>query len=87
MSTDRLTSATTGTCSERRADTAITWTEGVSAMADTVTDPVCGMQISREDAAASEQYAGRTVYFCSRGCRDAFVQDPHRYRGHTPDQR
>lgn len=50
-------------------------------MAEQVTDPVCGMQINREDAAAQEEHDGRTFYFCSTSCRDAFVKDPHRY-GH-----
>jgi YHS domain-containing protein len=48
-------------------------------MAETVTDPVCGMQIRPEEAAASEEYQGRTIYFCSPGCSAAFVEDPDRY--------
>jgi YHS domain-containing protein len=34
----------------------------------TVTDPVCGMEIDSEAAAASEEYQGKTYYFCSEGC-------------------
>ena len=49
-------------------------------MADKVMDPVCGMEIRPEDAAA-EEHEGRTFYFCSRACHDTFVNDPHRY-GH-----
>ena len=48
-------------------------------MADTVTDPVCGMQISPDDAVATEERHGRIYYFCSSGCHDAFLQDPDRY--------
>lgn len=44
-----------------------------------VKDPVCGMEIDPNEAAASEQYEGRTFYFCSAGCHDAFVKDPQRY--------
>lgn len=50
-------------------------------MADTVTDPVCGMQINPAAAVAREEHDGRTFYFCSPHCHDTFVNDPHRY-GH-----
>ena len=50
--------------------------EGVMAM---VTDPVCGMRIDSEDAAATAGYDGKTYYFCSRACRDAFVENPTSY--------
>lgn len=48
-------------------------------MADKVTDPVCGMQIDPANAIASEEYDGRTFYFCSAGCHAAFRKDPARY--------
>jgi len=48
-------------------------------VAETVTDPVCGMQINPEDAVASEEHSGRTYYFCSPGCHSAFLSDPDRY--------
>lgn len=54
-------------------------------MSDTAQDPVCGMQIELEDAAASEVHEGRTFYFCSRLCHERFVADPHRY-GHPADE-
>lgn len=54
-------------------------------MADTVKDPVCGMEVRTEDAAATEVHEGRTFYFCSQGCRDTFVKDPHRY-GHAVEE-
>jgi Cu+-exporting ATPase len=44
-----------------------------------VTDPVCGMRIDPDDAAASAQYEDKTYYFCSQACRDAFVADPASY--------
>ena len=43
------------------------------------TDPVCGMRIDTEDAVASLEHEGKTYYFCSEACRDAFVEDPSRY--------
>ena len=41
-----------------------------------VIDPVCGMRIEAEDAAATAEYEGKTYYFCSQACRDAFLADP-----------
>jgi len=41
-----------------------------------VTDPVCGMRIESDDAAASAQHEGTTYFFCSQACHDAFVADP-----------
>lgn len=40
------------------------------------TDPVCGMRIDTEDAAATADHEGTTYHFCSQACRDAFVADP-----------
>ncbi|THG31022.1 heavy metal translocating P-type ATPase [Naasia lichenicola] len=44
-----------------------------------VTDPVCGMNIDPETAAATRKLDGATFYFCSIGCANAFDADPHRY--------
>jgi putative ABC transport system ATP-binding protein len=38
-------------------------------------DPVCGMAVEREQAVTAEQ-DGRTVYFCSTGCRSEFQASP-----------
>jgi len=46
-----------------------------------VTDPVCGMRIDDDDAAAIAEHDGVTYYFCSQGCHDAFVADPTSYAG------
>ncbi len=48
-------------------------------------DPVCGMTIDIEQAAASEVFAGQTWYFCSHGCHEKFTADPERYT--KPDTR
>ncbi len=40
-------------------------------------DPVCGMAVDRDKALTAEA-DGRTVFFCSPGCRDAFVAAPSR---------
>lgn len=42
-------------------------------------DPVCGMTVSVEGAAASAEHEGTTYYFCCPHCRSAFLEDPARY--------
>jgi YHS domain-containing protein len=42
-------------------------------------DPVCGMDVNPQSAAAATLHAGRTYYFCSRSCRDKFEQSPEQY--------
>ncbi|MGA2320917.1 MAG: permease [Solirubrobacteraceae bacterium] len=37
-------------------------------------DPVCGMRVDVEKA-ISVEHEGRTVYFCSQGCAEAFTMD------------
>jgi len=44
-----------------------------------VTDPVCGMRISKLWAAAELDYQGETYYFCIDECRAKFAEDPSRY--------
>ena len=44
-----------------------------------VKDPVCGMEIEPQDAAASREHMGQTFYFCSPNCVEKFDADPHRY--------
>ena len=42
-------------------------------------DPVCGMTVDPARAAGTVDHAGRTYYFCSRGCAEKFRADPQRY--------
>lgn len=42
-------------------------------------DPVCGMQVSEQNAAAKSQYQGETYYFCSQDCKEQFDQNPQQY--------
>lgn len=46
---------------------------------DTVQDPVCGMRLSRADAATSTEWDGHSYYFCCHACREAFEADPKRH--------
>ncbi|HXP10352.1 MAG TPA: heavy metal translocating P-type ATPase [Acidobacteriaceae bacterium] len=55
-------------------------------MADTVVaevDPVCGMKVLPQKAAASLKRAGRTWYFCCQGCKAKFEANPGKYDGST----
>jgi Cu+-exporting ATPase len=52
-------------------------------MANTVHDPVCGMDIDPETAAGSSEYKGQTYYFCSPGCKKSFDKDPEKYIGQS----
>lgn len=44
-------------------------------------DPVCGMQVDERHATGTSEYKGKTYYFCSRGCKVAFDQNPRAYAG------
>jgi P-type Cu+ transporter len=53
--------------------------EGTERTMAMVTDPVCGMRIDDDDAAATAVHEGTTYYFCSQTCHDAFEDDPTSY--------
>jgi len=42
-------------------------------------DPVCGMEINPEQAAARSDYQGQTYYFCSADCKQTFDATPQQY--------
>ena len=50
-------------------------------MADTMKDPVCGMDIDPKTAAGKSEYKGQTYYFCSPGCKKSFDKEPEKYVG------
>jgi Cu+-exporting ATPase len=68
-----------------RTDTKVTEAnvaEGVMALAQSpekLVDPVCGMTVTKEGAAGSTTYQGRTYYFCSKACKDNFTKEPQKY--------
>ena len=43
---------------------------------ETVHDPVCHMDIDPKSAAGTSEYEGATYYFCGRGCKMDFDEDP-----------
>jgi P-type Cu+ transporter len=47
-------------------------------------DPVCGMKVQPETAAASVEHAGRPWYFCAQSCANKFQADPAKYDGSRP---
>lgn len=42
-------------------------------------DPVCGMEVNEKTAAGKSVYQGKTYYFCSPGCKQAFDREPEKY--------
>jgi Cu+-exporting ATPase len=42
-------------------------------------DPVCGMDVDPKQAAATQEYKGKTYYFCSPGCHKKFEAEPEKY--------
>jgi YHS domain-containing protein len=45
-------------------------------------DPVCKMTVDEKKAAAKVEHMGKTYYFCSELCKQAFEKDPHKYMAH-----
>ena len=46
------------------------------------TDPVCGMDVNREIASAqglTSEYLGQTYFFCGRGCKLDFEDEPAKF--------
>jgi P-type Cu+ transporter len=44
-----------------------------------VVDPVCGMQIDPARAAATLEWRGQNIHFCSSHCTSKFRNEPGRY--------
>jgi P-type Cu+ transporter len=50
-------------------------------------DPVCGMSVTPETAAAAWEYEDETYFFCSVGCMERFREDPAHYLDMDPSER
>ncbi|NIM04885.1 MAG: YHS domain-containing protein [Armatimonadetes bacterium] len=48
-------------------------------MANDPIDPVCGMQVDKDSAAAQVEYKGETYYFCAIGCKERFEENPEKF--------
>jgi Cu+-exporting ATPase len=44
-----------------------------------VKDPVCGMSVDTQTAAARSTYAGQAYYFCSTACKQQFDEKPAKF--------
>ncbi len=44
-----------------------------------VVDPVCGMELKKEDAKHTYEYKEKTYYFCMASCKEKFVKNPEEY--------
>ena len=42
-------------------------------------DPVCGMDVEPDKAAAKRTYGGKEYFFCAETCKKKFDQDPEKY--------
>lgn len=42
-------------------------------------DPVCGMEVTIATARHTTEYHGETYYFCGKGCKLDFEDDPEKY--------
>jgi len=42
-------------------------------------DPVCGMAVDEATATEKYEYKGAMYYFCSKGCRLDFQDEPEKY--------
>ena len=39
-------------------------------------DPICGMTVTKENAAGKSNFGGEDFYFCSEDCKKEFDKDP-----------
>ena len=46
-------------------------------------DPVCGMMVESDHAAAESTHGSQHYYFCSTTCRDRFEGNPAQFLGNT----
>lgn len=44
-----------------------------------VKDPVCGMEIDKDQAFGMTQKEGKQIYFCSENCQNKFNAEPKKY--------
>jgi len=54
---------------------------GVVNEAATSLDPVCGMQVDRNNPPYTIGYNSRTYYFCSYSCKQEFIANPEDFAG------
>ncbi|WP_300007377.1 XdhC family protein [Pseudonocardia sp.] len=57
-----------------------THVHAVEGSVEVAVDPVCGMDVAMTPASISARHGSTSVYFCGTGCRQAFLDDPQRFR-------
>ncbi|MEZ5398786.1 MAG: FAD-dependent oxidoreductase [Bryobacteraceae bacterium] len=58
-----------------------------ASMGTVTRDPVCQMEIEREQAVAERLRGATTFFFCSPGCAELFDREPERYLARRPASR
>ncbi len=53
---------------------------------ETVTDPVCGMEVDPDSSPHVTEYKGERYAFCAPGCKAAFDKDPESFPGESGDR-
>ena len=56
------------------------FTKGGNGMA-TERDPVCGMDVDPDNAAAQSTFEGKNYYFCANECKEKFDANPQQFAG------
>jgi xanthine dehydrogenase accessory factor len=51
-----------------------------NALSSTFTDPVCGMEVDARESSLSSKYKRRLFYFCCASCKQAFDQNPEKFK-------
>ena len=44
-----------------------------------VLDPICLMEVDEKSARFKTVYNGRTFFFCDKGCKQKFEEEPEKY--------
>ena len=47
-------------------------------------DPVCGMEVDEATATETAEHEGTAYYFCCKGCRLDFEDDPQKFLSGQP---
>ena len=54
---------------------------------NTVTDPICGMEVDPNKTDLAAIHKGCKYYFCAQACRSTFERDPEKYLNPKPRKR
>lgn len=73
-------------CRVTNAPTASATAQSIAAHQRLVRAPVCSMEISPGEAAASTEVDERRYWFCSQRCERAFLANPAQYVSNPPDE-